>query len=419
MRPAAKMIRAAWRILLVLLAGLPLSLPAGALAADAVIGVLAHRGDAAARDRWQKTVDRLNADIEGWEFSMLPLSLAGVDEALVNGTIDFLLTNPGHFGMIADTYRLTPIASLRTDRAGAPTTGNRYGAVILVRADRTDIRSLIDLRGKTFAAVAPEAFGGFLIAAHTLRRNGVDPQKDLKAIVYKGFPQDRIVLAVLDGEVDAGTVRTGVIESMIRQGRIRGEDLTVLNPQSIAGFDFQLSTDLYPEWTLAAAHGTAGALRRKVAMTLLAVKATDAAALDGRYGGWDTPMYDGKVREVIASEVGRPEQSGGIANGILVALAATGLGVVIFAILLFRRVARRATQSGQLAPVSQRPDNLTRRESEVLDLVISGMTNKEIARALSISPKTVEFHRRHLMEKFEASNVAELIRKALEPAHAG
>ena len=56
---------------------------------------------------------------------------------------------------------------------------------------------------------------------------------------------------------------------------------------------------------------------------------------------------------------------------------------------------------------------LTRREREVLVLVGKGLHAKEIARALSISPRTVEVHKAGIMAKLGARNVAELVRFAL------
>ncbi len=56
--------------------------------------------------------------------------------------------------------------------------------------------------------------------------------------------------------------------------------------------------------------------------------------------------------------------------------------------------------------------SLTPRERQVMDLVILGKSNKEIARALDISPKTVEVHRSHVMVKMQADSLAELVRIA-------
>ena len=56
---------------------------------------------------------------------------------------------------------------------------------------------------------------------------------------------------------------------------------------------------------------------------------------------------------------------------------------------------------------------LTAREREVLDLVVAGKANKEIASALGVSPKTVEVHRAHVMSKMYVDSLAELIRITL------
>lgn len=56
---------------------------------------------------------------------------------------------------------------------------------------------------------------------------------------------------------------------------------------------------------------------------------------------------------------------------------------------------------------------LTDRELEALNLVVAGHTNKEIALALGISPRTVEVHRRSAMRKLGARNTADLVRLTL------
>lgn len=56
--------------------------------------------------------------------------------------------------------------------------------------------------------------------------------------------------------------------------------------------------------------------------------------------------------------------------------------------------------------------SLTSRERDVLKLVVAGQANKEIARSLDISPRTVEVHRARLMRKMQAESVAELVKLA-------
>ena len=54
---------------------------------------------------------------------------------------------------------------------------------------------------------------------------------------------------------------------------------------------------------------------------------------------------------------------------------------------------------------------LSEREREVLGLIVSGLTNKEIGRALDVSPRTVETHRANLFAKLQAESLAQLIRQ--------
>jgi len=67
----------------------------------------------------------------------------------------------------------------------------------------------------------------------------------------------------------------------------------------------------------------------------------------------------------------------------------------------------------RLAEVRRRLDSLTAREREVLALVVDGKPNKLVADELGISPKTVEVHRAHLMEKMGVGSLAELVRSVL------
>lgn len=60
--------------------------------------------------------------------------------------------------------------------------------------------------------------------------------------------------------------------------------------------------------------------------------------------------------------------------------------------------------------VRERYTSLSEREREVLALIVEGLTNKEIGRALGLSPRTVETHRANLFAKLQVDNLAHLIR---------
>jgi two-component system response regulator FixJ len=70
-------------------------------------------------------------------------------------------------------------------------------------------------------------------------------------------------------------------------------------------------------------------------------------------------------------------------------------------------------QRSQHGAIMARLAELTPREHEVMELVTAGKANKEIALALGVSAKTVEAHRARVMEKMQATSLADLVRMVL------
>lgn len=66
------------------------------------------------------------------------------------------------------------------------------------------------------------------------------------------------------------------------------------------------------------------------------------------------------------------------------------------------------------AQLTERISNLSKREKEVMKFICTGYTSKETAKALSISNRTVDIYRAHVMLKMEANTLAELISMGLE-----
>jgi FixJ family two-component response regulator len=82
-----------------------------------------------------------------------------------------------------------------------------------------------------------------------------------------------------------------------------------------------------------------------------------------------------------------------------------------------RALARDAESRSRLAERAEilaRLGTLTPRETEVLQLITRGMANKVVGAELGVSQRTVEIHRAHVMEKMNASSLAELVRMVLD-----
>ena len=67
---------------------------------------------------------------------------------------------------------------------------------------------------------------------------------------------------------------------------------------------------------------------------------------------------------------------------------------------------------------SATPDALTRREKQVLAMVVDGLTTREVAAELNLSPRTIDHHRSNLLKKFNLKNSVDLVKYAVRHGYA-
>ena len=252
------------------------------------IGVLAHRGKDEALKTWTPTAQYLTREVSGNNFVIVPLNNDDIGPAVEYKDVEFVLTNPGSYAELEAAHNITRIATLKSKTPQG--SSSVFGAVIFSRSDRKDIRTLEDLKNKTFMAVHENAFGGWWVAWREFKRKQIDPYKDLKSLSFSGFPQDKIVYAVRDGKVDAGTVRTDLLESMALAGKIQLRDFHIINARHAENFPYGLSTDLYPDWAFAVLRHTSDALAQQVAIALLKMEPGAPEATSGGYDEWTVPL---------------------------------------------------------------------------------------------------------------------------------
>lgn len=261
------------------------------------VAVLAHRGHTQAMRQWTPTAEYLSSKITGHRFEIVPLNLKDMRSAIENGGVQFVLTNPGNYADLEESFGISRIATLQTREDGK--TRLRYGAVIITRADNLAIRKLEDLKNKSFMAVSEAAFGGFQMAWRELADHGVDPFHDLRKLKFAGFPQDKIVLAVMNNEIDAATVRAETFARMVESGIVDAKDFYVLNQQENIDSPFPISTRLYPEWPFATLKDTPRDLATQVTQALLSMSDSHPAAMAARSAGWTIPLDYSPVNELM------------------------------------------------------------------------------------------------------------------------
>jgi phosphonate transport system substrate-binding protein len=157
----------------------------------------------------QPLIDHL-ARSTGDEVQMtIPTNYAAVVEALVNDQVD--VAHLGGFTYVQASKRagVKPLVQRERDR--------EFHSLFVTQAD-SPIKSLADLKGRSFAFGDVNSTSGHLMPEYFMRRNSVDPEV-IKNGIYTGG-HDATLLAVANGKVDAGALDEAVFQRMTSQGKI-------------------------------------------------------------------------------------------------------------------------------------------------------------------------------------------------------
>ena len=251
------------------------------------VAVLAFRPKPQELARWQPLVDYLNHTIDIAHFTLSAHTNDELDQAVARGEVDFVFLQPSHYVRLTYTHSLSsPLATLINLQNALPV--EVFAGVIFARRDRDEIEYITDLPGKTIATPDINGLGGFQMQAFELLRAGISQRQ--YQVLQTGQPQDRVVRAVLEGQADAGFVRTGLLESMYANGLLDPSQVKVLNINtSNPDFPFIASTRFYPEWPFSALSHVDPELARQVSTALLTMPHGGEVAQAMRIHGFTIP----------------------------------------------------------------------------------------------------------------------------------
>ncbi len=197
------------------------------------LGVFAFRPKSIMIERYQPLADYLSEKLGGTRVELEVLEQDELDEAVAAHRVDLVMTNPSHYLELRSHNSLSgALATLVSSEGGQAVSS--LGGCIIVRAGRGDITGLRDLRGRRVAISGPRFLGGYQAQAFELMQVGVRVPDQVDLLVVGRH--DAVVEAVLEGRADAGFIRTGIIESLVAEGRLDASQLVVLNPQALAVF---------------------------------------------------------------------------------------------------------------------------------------------------------------------------------------
>ncbi len=261
------------------------------------IGVLANRGTEMCLQEWQPTAAYLSARLAPLTFEIVPLGFEEVIDAVRESRVCYIAANPSYYAYMEHHGLARRIVTLQVP--GDPDPQSYFGGVIFTRADRTDIQSMQDLRGRTFAAADARSLGGWHAAGREFHDHGISPT-DFQSLVFAGT-HDQVAHMVMAGQADAGTVRSTQLERMAREGRLDLKDIRVLNAteDTYPLYPYLLSTRLYPEWPLAALPCSPNELNKQIAVALLELDEYADAAQAMQGAGWTIPQDYTSVHDLL------------------------------------------------------------------------------------------------------------------------
>lgn len=264
--------------------------------ADIKIGVIAPRGELKALKRWTDFGKHLSAHI-GEKVTIKAFSPRSLVSAAADKKVDFTLSNPTQAMVLKEAHGATPLATLNKK------SGSQFAGVIVAKKG-SGISKAEDLKGKKVMALKfRKAAGAYIFQTYHLVQKGIDPHKDF-ASFKEGKKQDDLVMAVQSGKIDAAFIRTGILEAMEKEGKIKADEFVVVDQNTTDGYPLAHTTVLYPEWYLSSLKGTDAGKAEKIKMAALNIKPSDKAAKKAKIKGFVEPVsMDGMTNALKALKI--------------------------------------------------------------------------------------------------------------------
>ena len=201
------------------------------------------------RTYFKATIDAIDKTVrDADKFLVLKfLDRETISDMLVDGEIDFLISESDFYASLAFEDKIKAIAMLWRAQAKSPS----YSAAstIVVNAENEKIYTLTDIATGSYrvAATSSDSFAGFTIAKEPFAEKNLSWQAAFKNIVFTSNRNPLEVLnAVKTGNADVGIVPACFIEQVMIRNQAHLSDYRVINPQPVTEMACQHSTNAYP-----------------------------------------------------------------------------------------------------------------------------------------------------------------------------
>ncbi|MFV1977546.1 MAG: phosphate/phosphite/phosphonate ABC transporter substrate-binding protein [Candidatus Scalindua sp.] len=250
-------------------------------AKDVKLGIQAPRGALKAMKKWGD-IGKYLTEKTGNKVVLVPLNPSKTVDAVSSGQVQYMLSNPVLAVVLKEKNKSVPIATVNRK-------SGKYFAGVIISKKGSGITKAEHTKGKKGMAFKfKKSAAAYVFQVKHLMDKGIDPHKDFSSFT-EAKKQDDIVLAVKAGLIDVGFVKSGLLEAMAKEGKIKVSDFEIVDQVSDSLKQVH-STTLYPQWTMTANADADPAVTSSIKAALLKLTPSDGASKAAKIRGFVEPL---------------------------------------------------------------------------------------------------------------------------------
>ncbi|MFZ6863504.1 phosphate/phosphite/phosphonate ABC transporter substrate-binding protein [Undibacterium sp. Ji67W] len=252
-------------------------------------GITSQRPATITRERWAEIGNYLSTSLN-CKVEIVPIPISHVYRHVAENSVDFVLANPNETMLLKYKQNAKILASLNGMQ------GPLFGGVIVVKKS-SEIKKIEELNQKSVVALGQQSAGGYLFQIHLMAEKGLYPHRQYGVVMAD--TQDEALHILESGKVSAAFIRTGVLESMAREGKIQPDEYVVLAERKDTTFQLRHSTELYPEHYVLVMPHVSKEATANFKTALLKLAPSDAAAQKANIKGFIEPLSIASLENVM------------------------------------------------------------------------------------------------------------------------
>jgi len=250
-------------------------------AVEIKVGVMAPRSNIKTIKRWGDMGKYIEKEM-GVDVKIIPLKPNKAMDAVAKGKVDYVLANPVLTIAMQEKLATVPMVTMKTK------SGAQFAGVIIAK-EGSGINKSADLKGKNVMGYKfKRSAAAYVFQVKHMMDNGVDPHKDF-AQFTEAKNQDDIVFAVKAGKFDGGFIKSGLLEFMVKEGRVKLSDFVIVD-QKKDNLSAVHTTKLYPSWYISSSSSADKGVTSKLKAILLKLSPDDKASKKAKIVGFVAPL---------------------------------------------------------------------------------------------------------------------------------